>query len=55
VLIGAFAAYRTRVGALQIAGVVVTMLGVALVASRGDLARLAGLAINLGDFLMVVA
>jgi drug/metabolite transporter (DMT)-like permease len=55
VLIGAFAAYRTRVSALQIAGVVVTMLGVALVGTGGNLWRIAGLAINRGDLLIVVA
>src|SRR5690606_20713657 len=55
VLIGAFAAYRTRVGWLQVAGVLVTMLGVAIVASGGELARLASLALNLGDVLMVAA
>jgi drug/metabolite transporter (DMT)-like permease len=55
VLIGAFAAYRTAVTPLQIAGVVVTMLGVVLVGTGGDLARIAALAINRGDFLMVVA
>jgi drug/metabolite transporter (DMT)-like permease len=54
VLIGAFLAYRTPVGPLQLTGVAVTMLGVALVASRGDLARLTGLALNLGDVLMIV-
>jgi drug/metabolite transporter (DMT)-like permease len=54
VLIGAFLAYRTGVGPLQIAGVVITMLGVALVGTRGDLARVTGLAINRGDLLLVV-
>ncbi len=55
VLIGAFAAYRTAVTPLQVAGVVVTMLGVVLVGTGGDLARIAALAINRGDLLMVVA
>ena len=55
VLIGAFVAYRTRVTPLQVAGVVVTVLGVALVGTGGDLARIAALAINRGDLLMVVA
>jgi drug/metabolite transporter (DMT)-like permease len=55
VLIGAFAAYRIRVGGLQVAGVLVTMLGVAIVASAGQLARLAALALNFGDVLMIVA
>ncbi len=55
VLIGAFAAYRTRVTALQIAGVVATVLGVVIVGSGGDPARLAALAVNPGDVLMVAA
>ena len=55
VLLGAFAAYRTRVVALQIAGVLVTLLGVAIVASGGQLARLASLALNFGDVLMIAA
>ena len=55
VLIGAFAAYRTRVAGLQVAGVLVAMLGVALVAAGGDLARLASLALNFGDLLMIAA
>jgi drug/metabolite transporter (DMT)-like permease len=53
VLIGAFAAYRTPVGGLQAAGVLATMVGVAIVASGGELARLAGLAFNFGDVLMI--
>jgi drug/metabolite transporter (DMT)-like permease len=53
VLIGAFAAYRTRVAGLQVAGVLVTMLGVAIVASDGEPARLASLALNFGDVLMI--
>jgi drug/metabolite transporter (DMT)-like permease len=55
VLIGAFAAYRTRVAGLQVAGVLVTMLGVTIVASGGQLARLASFALNFGDVLMIAA
>ena len=55
VLIGVFAAYRTRVTALQIAGVIATILGVVIVGSGGDVARLAALEFNPGDVLMVVA
>lgn len=55
VLLGAYAAYRTPVSALQIAGVAVTMIGVALVAAHGDLATLANLAFADGDLLMVAA
>jgi drug/metabolite transporter (DMT)-like permease len=55
VLVGAFAAWRTRVTALQVAGVLVTSLGVAIVAAGGELARFAALALNLGDLLMILA
>jgi drug/metabolite transporter (DMT)-like permease len=55
VLIGAFAAYRTRVRGIQIAGVLVTMLGVVIVASGGELTRLATFALNFGDVLMIAA
>ena len=55
VLIGAFALYRTPVTALQFGGVVLTMIGVIIVASGGDIGRLAALAVNFGDMLMVAA
>jgi drug/metabolite transporter (DMT)-like permease len=55
VLIGAFAVYRTRVGGPQVAGVLVTLLGVAIVAAGGDLARLATFTLNFGDALMIAA
>lgn len=55
VLLLAFAAYRTPVRLLQATGVLTTLVGVAIVAGGGDLARLAGLAINHGDLLMVLA
>ena len=55
VLIGIFAAYGTRVTGLQAAGVVVTIAGVVVVATGGQPARLAALAINHGDILMIGA
>ena len=55
ILVGAFAAYRTRVTRLQVAGVVLTAIGVVIVGSGGSLARLAALAVNFGDVLMVAA
>lgn len=55
VLLGAFAVYRTTVTRIQAAGVAVTVLGVVTVASGGDLARLAALALNVGDLLMIGA
>ncbi len=55
VMLLAFVAYRTPVTLLQTAGVLVTLVGVVIVAAGGDLARLAGLAVNHGDLLMVLA
>jgi len=55
VLIGAFLAFGTRITMLQAGGVLVTMAGVVVVASKGDLARLVGLAFNHGDLLMLIA
>jgi drug/metabolite transporter (DMT)-like permease len=55
VLIGAFAAYRTPVSGLQIAGVLLTMVGVVTVGTGGHPERIAALAINPGDLLMIVA
>lgn len=55
VLIGGFLAYRTRITALQLVGVVLTAAGVLYVGSRGDLSQLAGLSFNTGDLLMVIA
>lgn len=55
VLLGAYAAYRTPVTGLQFAGVAMTIFGVAIIAVQGDIARLADLAFNNGDLLMVMA
>lgn len=55
VMIGAFLVYRTRVTRLQMLGVATTLIGVAIVASRGDLEVLRTLAFNNGDILMLIA
>lgn len=55
VLLGVFLVYHTRVTYLQITGVLVTVLGVALVGSGGNLGRFADLTVNRGDVLMVIA
>ena len=55
VLIGVFFAYQTRVTKLQAAGVLLTLCGVILVGSRGELARIMGLEVAVGDVLMVIA
>lgn len=51
----AFALHGTRAGAAQIAGMLATLVGVAVVATRGDLAALLGLAFNRGDLMMLGA
>ncbi|WP_127521407.1 DMT family transporter [Mesorhizobium sp. Z1-4] len=50
-----FLLFRTGVTWIQIGGFALTIVGVALTASNGDLARLAGLQVNLGDALMILA
>ncbi|MGJ7487788.1 DMT family transporter [Variovorax sp. LT2P21] len=55
VLIGSLILYRTRITGLQIIGAVLTMGGIAVVASQGELARLAALKFNIGDVWIVIA
>ncbi len=55
VLAGAFLAYRTPITVLQAAGIVVAIVGIVLLAARGDLSVLTGLAFNFGDVIMLVA
>ncbi len=55
VFVLAFLVRGTRAGVRQVAGMLATLLGVAVVATRGDLAALAGLDFNLGDLLMLGA
>jgi drug/metabolite transporter (DMT)-like permease len=55
VLLGAYLIYKNPVTKLQILGVSVTVLGVCIVASSGDLQRLTSLSINKGDYLMIIA
>lgn len=50
-----FLLFRTRVTALQIAGLVMSVVGVALTASHGNLARLLELDVNAGDAIMLAA
>lgn len=55
VLLGALALHGTTVRGIQIAGVALTLVGVAMVAGRGEIAALLDLRFALGDALMVVA
>ena len=50
-----FLFFRTRVRWVQIVGYSVTLVGVLVAASRGDLSQLAGLNVNRGDLIMVLA
>jgi drug/metabolite transporter (DMT)-like permease len=55
VLLGAWVFLGVRFTALQALGALITMLGVAVIAAQGDPARLAALAFNSGDVMMVAA
>lgn len=55
VLIGAFLVHRTPIGAMQALGVAVTLVGVAVIASRGDIQVLSTLSFATGDLYMILA
>lgn len=55
VMLGALIAYGTRVTALQMLGVAVTLVGVVVVACRGDVSRLSELDFVRGDIFMLLA
>jgi drug/metabolite transporter (DMT)-like permease len=55
VLIGARLIFGVRIGVWQAVGAFITMVGVAAIASQGDIARLLALAFNGGDLIMVFA
>lgn len=55
VMAGALILHRTPIRPLQALGLLVTLAGVALVASHGDLSTLIQLRLNLGDLLMLAA
>lgn len=50
-----FILFKTRVFAIQIVGFVLTLLGVAITVTEGDLARLIHLDLNRGDAIMMLA
>ena len=54
VLLGARVFLGVRFTAMQALGALITMIGVAVIAAQGDPARLAALAFNRGDVMMVV-
>ncbi len=55
IFLGNFALFRMRVSWAQIAGFLMSVVGVALTASHGEIGKLAALDVNLGDALMLLA
>ena len=55
VMLLSFILFRTRVRPLQLVGVAITIVGVALTASHGDLSRILALDVNFGDLLVLIA
>lgn len=55
VLLGSILFFRTGVRGLQVVGMVVTMVGVGVVAVKGDIAILRTMALNIGDVWMLIA
>jgi len=55
VLVGSCWIFRTSVNFVQIAGIVVTMVGVVFVSINGDLENLMSLSFNNGDLMMLIA
>lgn len=55
IILANFVLFRLSVRPLQIVGVALTMVGIALTASHGDLGQLLKLQLNFGDAIMLVA
>jgi drug/metabolite transporter (DMT)-like permease len=50
-----FILFRTGVKALQLAGIAITIIGVAIIATHGELGRILQLDVNLGDVFIIIA
>ena len=55
VLAGAALLFGTRIGRVQVAGLAMTLLGVFLVATQGDLSHIMALSFNSGDLMILLA
>lgn len=55
VLLGSFVAFGSRPTPMQVVGAMVTLVGIAVLASHGEWERLVSLTVNRGDVLMIVA
>ncbi len=55
VILGGFLLFRTRITAVQTLGITITLLGVVIIASAGNLTQLLTLTVNRGDAYMLLA
>lgn len=55
VLVGAYLLHGARIGSFQVVGVLATLVGVAVVGTRGHLATLAAFRFNIGDLMILLA
>ncbi|MBO9652073.1 MAG: DMT family transporter [Variovorax sp.] len=55
VIVGSVFFFRTRIRGLQVVGVLMTIAGIGVVASQGELALLKSLAFNIGDVWVIIA
>ena len=55
ILLGVFVLHRARAGMMQVVGVLLTMTGVVVLASRGDVGVLLETGANVGDLMMLAA
>ena len=55
VMIGAWLWFGTRIGPVRLIGLVVSTIGVFLLATQGDLLALGGIKLNFGDLLMLLS
>lgn len=55
VILGSFLFLKARVTKIQVIGILITLVGVSVVASAGDLSQLLSLSVNHGDLYMLVA
>lgn len=55
VLLGSFLIYRMQISKIQTVGVILTLFGVIIVATGGELMQIMQLQLNIGDLFMVIA
>jgi drug/metabolite transporter (DMT)-like permease len=53
--VASWALFRDPLSRIQLAGILISLIGVAIIVSGGDPSRLLGMSLNLGDMLVIVA